>query len=60
MFTRVCCEVDDIPDDAENSSVSAASGSIEVCAAIGGGCSAVSVSDSGGILRLVRLPPLHL
>ena len=27
---------------------------------VGGGCSAVAVSDSGGILRLVLFPPLNL
>ena len=49
-----------MPDDADNADVSEASGCKEVHATVGGCCSAVSVTYSGGILSLVLLPPLHL
>ena len=47
-------------DDVDNSSVAAASGCKEARATVGGGCSAVAVADSGGILRLVLLTSLQL
>ena len=49
-----------MPDDTYNAVVAASSGFKEVRATVGGGCSAVAVDDSGGILRLFLLPPLHL
>ena len=49
-----------MPDDLDNADVATASICKEVRATVGGGCLAVAVSDSGGILRLVLLPPLHL
>ena len=49
-----------MPDDTYNAVVAASSGCKEVHATIGGVCSAVAVDDSGGILRLFLLPPLHL
>ena len=49
-----------MPDDTYNAAVAASSGCKEVRATIGGDCSAVAVDDSGVILRLVLLSPLHL
>ena len=49
-----------MPDDAYNAAVVEASCCKEVCATVGVGCSKVAFADSGGILRLVLLPPLHL
>ena len=49
-----------MPDDTYNAAVTASSGCKEARAAFGGGCSEVAVDDSGGILRLVLFPPLHL
>ena len=60
MFTSGWHEVDALLDDADNAAVAVASGFKEVRAAVGGGCSEVAFADSGGILRLILLSPLHL